>query len=148
MRSYFFILFLSLLSINLWSQAQPVKWSFQAEKTGEQEYNISFTAEAEPGWYLYSQHLDEGGPIPTSFEFEKNDAISFLGEIEESGNKKEGFDQLFAMKVVSYSGTTRFTQKIKTTNESAVIKGFLTFMTCNGKACLPPTDVDFNIPLN
>ncbi|MEL6925114.1 MAG: protein-disulfide reductase DsbD domain-containing protein [Bacteroidota bacterium] len=128
-------------------QSQPVKWTFDAEKTAANEYDITFTADAESGWYVYSQFLEDGGPIPTSFNFDDNQGVELVGKAREIGKKKEGFDKLFEMKVISFSGKTKFVQKIKTPAGATSVKGFLEFMTCNGETCLPPTEVTFNIPL-
>ena len=148
MKIIFQVLLLSFFSISAWSQqAQPVKWTFESEKVTDNEYTITFTANAEDGWYVYSQFLDDGGPIPTTFEFDKESGIELVGKAKEVGNKKEGFDKLFEMTVVKFSGKTKFIQKVKTKNGTNEVKGYLTFMTCNGETCLPPTDVDFNISL-
>ena len=42
-------------------------------------------------------------------------------------------------------GPVTFTQKIKPTDASEAITGYLTFMTCDDSRCLPPTDIDFVI---
>lgn len=148
MKFFFQVFFLTIFTTTMSAQqSQPVKWTFDSEKISDNEYEIIFTADAESNWYVYSQHLDEGGPIPTSFEFEENAAIELIGDAKEIGKKKEGFDELFGMKVISFSGKTKFIQKIKTTDNNAIVKGYLTFMTCNGKNCLPPTDIDFKITL-
>ena len=39
-----------------------------------------------------------------------------------------------------------FTQNI-TAQSGTTVKGWVTFMTCDGEKCLPPTDVDFSFDL-
>lgn len=140
------ILVLTAATVSL-AQPQPVKWTFQAEKTGEDGYTLSFLANVQPGWYIYSQFIGDDGPIPTSFTFDQDQPVELLGKTKEEGNRKEGFDELFGMNIVSFSGQARFTQRIRLTETTAAITGYLTFMTCDGERCLPPTDVDFSIPL-
>lgn len=126
----------------------PVSWTYNAVKVSEAEYDIVFTATVENGWYVYSQHLDEGGPIPTSFEFNSNDNMELVGKTKEEGNKKEAFDDLFGMNVIKFLDKATFTQRIKLKGTIPSIQGYLTFMTCNGESCLPPQDIDFNVKLD
>lgn len=129
------------------AQPQPVKWSFQAEKGDDGSYELSFLADVQPGWYIYSQFIGDEGPIPTSFTFKQDQPIELLGKTREEGKRKEGFDELFGMNIVSFSGQVRFTQRVRLTGAASAIGGYLTFMTCDGERCLPPTDIDFSIPL-
>lgn len=127
--------------------ADPVKWQFSSEALGGSEYLLTFKADVETGWFIYSQHLDEGGPIPTTFEFEKQTGVELLGALSETGKRKEGYDELFDMNIVKFGGETIFQQKIKVNETVANVKGYLTFMTCNHETCLPPVDVDFSFDL-
>lgn len=132
----------------LWAQQiQPVKWSFAAEETAERGYDLIFTAHADPGWYIYSQFLDDGGPIPTSFNFSTSETIELIGPAREVGHKKEGFDKIFEMKVAKFGGKTKFIQSVKVPAGTTEVTGFLTFMTCNDEICLPPVDIPFKIQL-
>lgn len=130
-----------------WSQINPVSWTYSAEKTGDQEYNIVFRADVEEGWYIYSQFLAENGPIPTSFEFDKNDNVKLVGEASEAGKKTASYDDLFEMDIIKFAGLTTFTQSVTTNGKPTQIKGSLTYMTCNDEGCLPPVDVDFSVAL-
>ena len=141
----FFMIMASLVH----AQYSPVKWSYNAEKVSDDEFNIIFTAEIENGWYVYSQYLKDGGPIPTSFTFTESKGLEIIGETEEAGDyKKENFDELFSMQLIKYGEKVNFTQKVKVDTSVKNINGYLTFMTCNDESCLPPRDVDFEINLN
>ena len=58
----------------------PVGWSFSKQQISENTYELTFIAEIEPGWALYSNDIYNNGvdceveicPIPVSFEFNKN----------------------------------------------------------------------------
>lgn len=58
MKKIFFAL--SILFFALQGQGQklaPVKWSYQAVKTGDKQYNIVLTANVESPWHIYSQFV-------------------------------------------------------------------------------------------
>jgi thiol:disulfide interchange protein DsbD len=129
--------------------AEPVKWSFTAQPLTDNEYQVTLTADIAEGWFLYSQYLSsDDGPIRTTIEFEKNPAIELKGKTEENGHKKEGFDQMFGMNVIKFSGKTQFVQTIvvKAADLNSV-RGTLQYMTCNGQMCMPPKDIPFNVNL-
>lgn len=142
----FFLLLTFLFTYNF-SQGQiedPVHWTFSKKHISANTWQLVFDAEIEPGWYVYSQHVDEGGPVPTSVNFEPSQKFTPVGEVEESGNKKEGFDKTFEMQVVKYFETLQLTQKIEIEPGTNAIEGYVEFMTCNDGQCLPPTPVDFS----
>lgn len=129
---------------------EPVKWSFRKEQVEENKFRLIFEAAIDPGWYLYSQHIggteDDIRPVPTSFMFEENKAVSFVGEVEETGEHViEKNDPLFdSLYVKKFSGGAIFTQLVTVTSPAAVIKGSLEYMTCDDEKCLPPQLVDFS----
>mgnify|MGYP002399856204 CR=1 FL=1 len=126
----------------------PVKWDMSYNQISAQEFDLVFTATIGSGWYVYSQFIEEGGPIPTSFNFEKGDHYQLVGKAKESStHKKEGHDPIFDMKVVKYAQKVSFTQRVKASDLSKPIAGYLTFMTCDDEQCLPPTDIDFSFAL-
>lgn len=128
----------------------PVKWSGKMKSLGNDMHELIFQADLDKGWTLYSQFTDDNGPIPTSFEFDKADHFELVGKAEEAGKKKEGPDPLFGdVNVVKFvKGPVTFTQKIKITKPAQAVTGYLTYMTCDNKRCLPPTEVDYFINAN
>ena len=148
MKHLFFSLVFILTSSLLVAQETPVKWSFTAEKVSEQEYDVVITASIQTGWSIYSQYLEnDDGPVKTEFEFKSSKNLQLIGKTEESGNKKESYDELFGMNLIKYSKKAEFKQRVRVTNPSEPVSGFLTYMCCDATSCLPPTDVDFSIPL-
>jgi len=125
----------------------PVVWSFFSEKTGTDEYTITYSADVIPGWYIYSQHTEPSGPVPTTFYVEDNPSITLIGDVTEEGKKKEGFDPLFEINVIKFSGLVLFRQKVKLTGGATSFTGALEFMSCDNEQCLPPMEVTFDIPL-
>ena len=141
-----FVVFFTIFC-SLFSSAQilePVKWEFDLQEVSENEYQLQFLANLDEQWAIYSQYVDEGGPIPTSFTFEQYEGVELLGDVIESDeNKVTKHDPVFDMIVGKFYTKATFTQKVKIENKDNVIKGFLSFMTCDDTRCLAPTDVPF-----
>ncbi|MEO0043167.1 MAG: hypothetical protein RL329_2615 [Bacteroidota bacterium] len=129
--------------------AEPVKWSFKAQSLVDNEYEVTLTADIAEGWFLYSQYLSsDDGPIRTTIQFEKHPALELKGKTEEKGHKKEGYDQMFGMNVIKFTGKTQFTQKIVVkAADLHLVRGTLQYMTCNGQMCMPPKDIRFKVNL-
>lgn len=125
----------------------PVTWTYQAEKVAEGEYDLVFVAHIDDGWYVYSQYLEsDEGPIPTSFTFKENGAVAKVGKTTEGGAKHEGYDEVFAMNLIKYSGNPKFTQRVKVSGATE-LTGYLEYMTCDKTKCLPPMEVEFSFSL-
>ena len=125
----------------------PVKWTYQAEKVAEGEYDLVFQPHIADGWYVYSQFLEsDEGPIPTTFFFDENSSVELVGKAAETGDRHEGYDDIFEMNVVKFSGQPKFTQRVKISG-GTTLKGYLEFMTCDKNRCLPPMEVDFTFHL-
>lgn len=124
---------------------EPVKWRFDKKDLGNGEYLLSFHATMDEGWYLYSQDLADGGPLPTEFYFQPNGNISFSHPKpkEVSDHRKEGYDNYFEMDVIKYAKEVTFEQQIKSTDPATEISGYVRFMTCDAERCLPPQNVEF-----
>ena len=130
---------------------EPVKWKATIEKNADEAdvYTLLFEARMDDGWAIYSQHTDDNGPIPTEFGFDEGAHFELIGEVVEKGTKKEGPDPLFdGVTVIKYvESPVRFTQQVKATDPNTPITGYLLFMTCNDKSCLPPEEVPFTFDL-
>jgi thiol:disulfide interchange protein DsbD len=125
----------------------PVTWDVSSRPAGEGEYEIVFKASIEGDWHLYSQFVDEGGPVPTSINLEESDGAEFEGKAKELGDLHKGFDKTFEMDVAYFEKAVTFVQKVKASKNPAMVKGYLNFMVCNDERCLPPTDVEFEFTL-
>ena len=148
-RSFLLTLFSLLLAFSGAGQIKnPVRWSTSWTKVCGQEAELVFTATIDPGWYVYSQFLEDGGPIPTSFQFKAGAHFQLLGKAKEEGKRKEGFDEIFGMNVVKFSGTVNFRQRVKVLDPQAPVTGYLEYMTCDNEQCLPPTEEDFSFDLS
>ena len=127
---------------------EPVKWSFKSNPTADGNYELYFSANIEDGWYVYSQDIGEGGPVPTSFTFEENGDFEQIGEIKEMGNLIEKHDKMFDMMIKKYPKRLTFVAKVKPLKTKSKVAGYLEFMTCDDMRCLPPEEVEFAFNLN
>lgn len=137
------------LFIQLCAYAQietPVKWSYAAKKTGPNEAVLLIKATIEPGWHIYSLNIKDGGPVKTSFTFNKSTAFTIVGKLKEP-KPSVHFEKSFGMDVSYFEKGVIFQQRIKLKKPSVTIKGSLEFMTCNDHKCLPPADIEFSIPV-
>lgn len=139
----FFTAFIFLMTTLAWAQPQAVTWSTSYENTDEHTI-ITVHAEIAEGWHLYSQNLDEGGPIPTSFVLEDDSAFTTVGGWAE-GEPHVEFDPNFDMDLAYFSDGADFTIKLLPTEKEFTVKGELEFMVCNDEMCLPPTYEDFSV---
>lgn len=126
----------------------PVSWEYAAQHNKGDEFSVEFAANIDKGWAVYSQFLEnDDGPVATSITFEnEGEGYSLIGPSDEGGHKKEGFDDLFEMNVIKFYDKYTITQKIKGTI-GTVVKGYLTYMTCDDERCLPPKDIEFSFTL-
>lgn len=147
MRFLLLLSFSCFLSITTYAQLEPVQWSTDIEKTGKNEYQLVFTANIEDGWSIYSQYIEEGGPVPTKIEYRDETGMEFLGKAVELGRKEEAFDDAFGIKIVKFKNRAKIKQKIKLKKGTENVQGSITYMTCNENGCLPPRDVKFYVQL-
>ncbi|MEA1887906.1 MAG: cytochrome c biogenesis protein CcdA [Bacteroidota bacterium] len=138
-----------LLSIISFSQIyDPVEWSFSYEKKGDNTYELIFTATIEEKSHLYSMHLPEGGPIPTSFTFKESDNYELIGETREMNEGEIVFDRAFGMEIKYFSGEAGFRQTISSDLDNFTVEGYVTYMACDDERCSPPQDREFNISVS
>jgi thiol:disulfide interchange protein len=141
-----FVFLVSLFSVHA-QMEQHTNWQFVAKETAPGEFEVTFSCKIDKGWYLYSQHIGEGGPIPASFNYDANKDISISGKPREIGNATKKFDDIFAMDVITFKGKVDFVHKLNA-KPGTTLKGYVEFMTCNeedGKCVMD--EVPFSIVL-
>ncbi len=130
---------------------EPVKWTYsaQAVEGSPEEFDLVFKAKIDDHWHLYSQHLESDfGPLPTSFSFtDTTGTYQLIGQTKE-GTPVVSWDPNFEMDLSYYNDSATFVQRIKWNEAGAgVVEGYLTFMSCDDKRCLPPEDIEFAIEI-
>ncbi len=139
---------LPLILVVSYSAAQiydPVTWDFKYEKTGENKYDIILTATIEENSHIYAMDIPEGGPIPTSFQFDTIGSYVLEGKAYEVTEPVEKLDEAFGFKIKTLSNKAEFRQKISSPEPSFTVTGVVNFMACNNATCSPPKDVEFSI---
>ena len=141
------LLAVSFLSTGLFAQTlQPVKWSYAAKKINKTEAVLLIKATIDNGWHIYSTQQKEGGPVKTSIDFTPSKDYALYGALAEPKPVTK-MEQVFKMNVLYFEKAVIFQQKIKLKKDQTNIKGKVEYMVCNDKQCLPPEDIDFNIPV-
>ena len=137
------VLFVSALSAQIY---EPVKWSVEQKNINNQTAEIQIHATIDEGWHLYGLDLPKGGPHPTSIVFETLENATKVGEVQAPSKLIKQFDANFNMELNWYTDQALFIQKIKFNDLSKVrIKGYIEFMACNDKSCLPPNKFPFSL---
>lgn len=143
----FLLLLATICTLSLSAQIyNPVKWAITLTPAGEGNYTFLAKATIDDGWSVYSQFLEnEDGPIATTVNFDEGSHYKLIGKNKESDNAKKIYDKVFEMQVIKFQHSYSIEQKIKVSDPSKPITGYVNFMTCNDERCLPPTDVDFEL---
>lgn len=143
------LLVVCCLLINLSVSAQilhPVHWSYAAKKLSKTEVIIFIRATIDDNWHIYSVNQKDGGPLKTSIEFTLSKAYHLVDRITEPPPITK-YEEAFTMDVNYFEKSVIFQQKVMLTSSDAVVRGKISFMTCNDQKCLPPDEVTFRIPV-
>ena len=145
------ITLLSVICITASAAAQiqdPVDWTYSVKKISAGTYTFTATANIEGDWHIYSQTTGKGGPVPTKINFNKNPLITVVGSTKEVGKVKQVYDELFKTNVRFIGETATYTQTIKVRGGVKTnISGFVAYMVCDDRQCLPPSKKTFDLKL-
>jgi len=123
---------------------EPIKWKIQLKNAAESDPEIVFTAKIDDGWHLYNMNLPEGGPVSTSFHFDKIQGAALSGKTTAISKVIRKMDAVFGMELSWFAREAVFTQKIKVTDAKKFhLAGYVEYMGCNDESCLPPTPENF-----
>ena len=144
------LFFLTIASFSSMAQvSNPVNWSFQQKQIETDVYELHFNASIKSGYHLYSDVLPEGGPIATSFHFEQIEGVELIDKPIANSVSEKVLDKAFDMELEYFSNSVTFIQKVKVlSQESAVIEGFIEFMSCDDETCTPPAEAAFSFNLS
>lgn len=139
------ILFIaSLMCVALWAQNNPVKWDYSVNKISEDEVELVFKANVAKPFHLYSQFLEDGGPIPTEFTYDQTKNFKLIGKASEKPAPIEAFDETYEVNVRTFEKDAEFRQKIKVlSEEDFVVSGVINYMVCDENSCFPINDLEF-----
>ena len=92
---------------------EPVKWETSViSDTNKNIYTITFKANIEKNWHLYSQFSDPNGAIPTEFKFNKNKGYRLIGRVNVT-EPTVAYDEVFEMDLTYFNEKAIFKQKIE-----------------------------------
>jgi hypothetical protein len=148
-KLYPLLLIISLATTRATAQSsKQVQWNFEAKKIDSKTYEIKMNALIGYGFHLYAQNVGVEGPQPTVFEFVKTPLITLQGAVKENGKLIKKFETAWNSNVHYYEQTVSFVQLVKLKgNLKSNVAGHITFMVCNESKCLPPSTIDFKIPV-
>ena len=147
MKRLLVVLF-TLMSVVVSAQIfNPVEWEFSQKQLSDTEIELQFKASIEDHWHLYSQHIEDDGPVPTEFTFTTTDGFELVGNMQE-GEPLEEFDPNFDMILKYFGNEAIFTQKVKVISATDFkLDGNVYFMVCDEAQCLPPEEVEFSFDI-
>jgi hypothetical protein len=145
----FIVAFVFLFTASFVFAQNPVSWSYNSKKIGDNVYEVYLTATIESGWHLYSQKQpDDAIAQPTSFNFNKNPLLDFDGKVKELGKLEKFKDEKLDISANQYSNKVDFVQVVKVKGKAKTnVTGKLEYQTCDDKKCLPPKTINFSIAL-
>ncbi len=127
------------------AQADIVKWTFEVETVDEKTV-LKATADIKSGWFIYSQHTDDG-PIPTSFELSQESGELNTTVFEEQTIPIKNYSELFEAEVIKFKDEAIFTYSVEGYKSGDTISGSVIYMSCDKSKCLPPKSVDFEVKI-
>ena len=123
----------------------PVKWEYTSKKVNDEAYDLIFTAIIDDKWAIYSQFVEEGGPLPTIITIEPGTGYELIDTVVESDeNKETKLDKVFDMEVSKFYTRATFTQRIQLDGNDEDIKGNIEYMTCDDEQCIFKPDNPFH----
>ena len=138
-------LFLFIITLFNAQIKNPVKFKFDINPVGKDEYEAVLTGTIEDKWHIYSQDLPPDSGIPTEFKITSKQGIQLIGKVQEIGKKHDEFSEAFGAQIVYYSNKVVFKQKFKPKDASkpATITAEIMYQTCNDRVCLAPNTLEF-----
>ena len=147
MKKVFKLITLLVLMFPFVAKAQmvePVQWSVETEKLGNNEYNLVFKAEIEDGWHLYSQYTPFGGPMPLYFEFTDTLGIERIGGVVEP-KATIHYSDIFEIDEHFFEKEAVFTQRVKLLDETATVAGVISGQSCKEQCVQLTYDFEFQL---
>ena len=139
--SQFFLLLVSAVSMA--QVLNPVRFTSKMNIMNDNEAEILFTATIDKGWHVYSHNLGADGPIQASFNINRMEGASPIGNLSHRGTEIKHMDAIFGMELRYFEQSVTFVQKIRFTARNYVIDCYLEYGACNDESCLPPSQVQF-----
>lgn len=128
---------------------KPVKWQITSQKVSEGVYDITCKATIDENWHLYDTDLPDGGPLSTSFNMDEDESsdIELVGKFKAQSRPDTEHSDAFGMDLRYFKNTVTFVQRVKVTQNTGKLVGYVEFMACSGGTCIPPAEAEFDLTL-
>lgn len=145
LKLVFSTLFLFIITFVNAQIKNPVKFKFDVNPVGKEEYEAVLIATIEDSWHIYSKDLPPDSGIPTEFKIASKQGIQLLGKVQEVGKKHDEFSEAFGAQIIYYSNKVTFKQKFKPKDASKplTVTAEIMYQTCNDRVCLAPNTLEF-----
>ncbi|MBL7957338.1 MAG: hypothetical protein JNM49_05195, partial [Flavobacteriales bacterium] len=130
-------------AIKLDPEQDKVAWAVKADLREDDSWVVTFHAEIDEGWSVYStQSFGDMGPWPSSFPFDSlGHVVAADGTEEVSSHTVQGMDAVFGMEVKKFKHSVDFKRGIRLAAPEIPFSGTIEYMTCNDEMCLPPATI-------
>ena len=148
MKTYLLTVFFLVASLVNAQVFDPVSFKNEIKLVEGDIYELLITAHIENSWHLYSQNVDEGGPVPTTFIFKQIEGLKLLGGVlEPEGHTTQ--DPVFEMDIKYFEQEAVFKQEFELKDPKMPNLTYkVEYMVCNDTQCLPPETKSFSVSLS
>jgi len=110
-------------------------------------FRVDATGDIKPGWHVYSQFIEEGGPVATKVSFNPSADFTLVGSTREHGNALTFRDSIYEMDITWYSTVVTFSQELRLNKTPANVAGSIHYLLCDNHVCIPDTK-EFSIDIS
>ncbi|MBQ9311602.1 MAG: thioredoxin family protein [Bacteroidales bacterium] len=143
MKKQLALLFSILVSLSVFAQDNPAKWTFSTKHINDSISELLLQCSLPSGWHIYSQYT-KGTELPIEFSFKNSSSYQRVGKVIEPTYVPK-YDKFAKDTTRYFEGNITFRQRIKVkTNEDFKVNGSVTFQLCENGSCIPPEDVEFS----
>lgn len=143
MKKLLFALVVSLFCLAV--NAQEATWKGSAKLLDNGNYKLEFKCTVPAGWHVYSMYTPDGGPMQTSFSFNKG--VEAAGKAVEKPEPHKQFDEIFEVDVWSYEGEFTITQEVKVADDAKAVAGSIDYQLCQDGGMCIMNSYDFSFPV-
>lgn len=114
--------------------ADHVTWSYRVAGDNTATPSLEITAVIDPGFHLYAQDNPDGGGVPLSFNFSL-EGCATEGPVKANKAYTKAYDDILMVDEHYYTGTVKFTQKLKPAAANWTARVEIGGQYCNDAGC-------------
>ena len=108
-------------------------------------FQISITAEPDPGWHVYDTLKTDFGPSATVVSIDTTGGVKVVEGPEVDGKLHKTYDKDYMMEVGYFEGPVTFTHKVNVPSGVESVSANLEWMSCNNVNCDRPAQETMEI---